>query len=80
MGLLTGPFGHYWYLYLDKKYPLKNTKSIFRKMLYDQLLAAPVYNVLFITAIHTLDGKHLRQICQTFKEKFITIYAVIILI
>ncbi|CAF0742345.1 unnamed protein product [Brachionus calyciflorus] len=75
VGFLTGPFGHYWYLFLDKKYPFKTGKSILSKILCDQLIAAPIFNVLFITAIHTLDGKHLRQIYETFKEKFFTIYA-----
>ncbi|RNA35084.1 mpv17 2 [Brachionus plicatilis] len=75
VGSLTGPFLHNWYLFLDKKYPFKNPKSIIKKMLLDQLLAAPLLNILFITAIHTLDGKHLKQIYETFKEKLLTIYA-----
>lgn len=76
VGLLTGPFGHYWYLILDRKLPHKTKKSILTKVLCDQLIAAPIFNFLFITAIHTLDGKHIKQVLDIFKEKFLTIYAV----
>lgn len=75
-GILTGPFGHYWYLFLDKKYPGRSFRSISRKCFFDQLIAAPLFTILVITFIHTIDGKHLRQIANIFKEKFLIIYAV----
>lgn len=75
-GIVTGPFGHYWYLMLESKFPHRNLKNIAKKCLCDQLVAAPLFNILFITVVHTLDGKHIRQIAEIFREKFLIIYAV----
>jgi protein Mpv17 len=75
-GILTGPFGHYWYLFLERKFTHRSSANILKKMLCDQLIAAPIFNILFISVIHTLDGKHIRQIAEIFKDKFLTIYAV----
>ena len=76
IGLVSGPFGHYWYNYLDRRFKTRTTKDVLMKILYDQAIGAPIFNVLFIYGTHTLDGKHISLITEIFKEKFLTIYAV----
>lgn len=74
-GIVTGPFGHYWYTFLDKRFKGRSMASISKKCFFDQLIAAPIFTLIVITVIHTIDGKHLRQIAEIFKEKFLVIYA-----
>ncbi len=75
MGILTGPFGHYWYLLLDKWYPVVTRRNVLKKVLLDAVIASPIFNVIFIFVAHTLDGKQLAETVKIFKEKFLTIYA-----
>ena len=74
--MVSGPFGHYWYTFLDRRFKSKTTRDVLMKILYDQAIGAPIFNVLFIYGAHTLDGKHISHITEIFKEKFLTIYAV----
>lgn len=75
-GIITGPFGHYWYQMLDRRFPVRNLSSIAKKCAFDQIVAAPIFSLLVILVIHTLDGKHILQVINIFKEKFWLIYAV----
>jgi protein Mpv17 len=68
--------GHYWYDYLDRKYPTRTIHSILRKVLYDQILAAPAFNIVFIFGIHFLETQNLEEIINAIKSKFLTIYTV----
>lgn len=74
MGLLTGPLGHYWYEYLDSKYPCRSRVSVLKKVFLDHAIASPILNLLFIVVTHTLDGKYLTETWQVIKEKFFKIY------
>lgn len=76
VGLLTGPFGHYWYSFLDGRYPHKNTKSALKKVFFDHTIASPIFTISFIFIAHMLDGKHFMQAYEIFKEKFIKIYVI----
>ncbi len=71
--------GHYWYDYLDRKYPTRTIYSILNKVLYDQILAAPAFNLVFIFGIHFLEKQNLQEIIDAIKSKFLTIYTVIII-
>jgi protein Mpv17 len=68
--------GHYWYDFLDRKYPTRTIYSILHKVLYDQILAAPVFNIVFIFGIHFLETKNLQEIIDAVKSKFLIIYTV----
>ncbi len=74
MGVLTGPFGHYWYFFLDKWYPVATRRNVLKKVLLDAVIASPIFNVLFIFVAHTLDGKALAETYRIFKDKFVLIY------
>lgn len=75
LGLLLGPLCHYWYIILDRKFPTKSKLVILRKVMLDQLIAAPLCNVLSIVGVFLLEGKYLEEITDTIKEKFLVIYA-----
>lgn len=76
LGLMIGPLCHYWYILLDKKFPTKSRSVIFRKVMLDQLIAAPLCNVLSIVGVLLLEGKCFDEIVENIKEKFLKIYAV----
>lgn len=51
LGLLMGPVNHYWYVALDFVMPGRAGKTVFKKVLADQLVMAPVCCVLFYTGM-----------------------------
>jgi len=74
VGLSQGPPHHYWYIYLDKVLPGKSASIISKKILADQVFAAPFFAITFIYGASLLEGKSLGHCWQEFKEKFPTIY------
>ena len=61
VGLSQGPPHHYWYAALDAKLPGKTTGIIGKKILADQLVAAPFFAVTFIVFAALLEGRSLAQ-------------------
>jgi len=49
IGLALGPMGHYWYAFLDKRFPAATLAVVGKKIILDQLVAAPVLTVSFFT-------------------------------
>lgn len=47
MGLALGPFNHYWYIYLDKFLPGIKKKTIFKKVILDEVIASPFFLAAF---------------------------------
>ena len=90
VGLSQGPPHHYWYLYLDKFLPGRSLRTVNKKILADQLIAAPFFAITFIYGAGLLEGNSLSKkiiileiyftnISQgscwsEFKSKFPTIY------
>ena len=72
--LPKGPPHHYWYLYLDKFLPGKSLRTVNKKILADQLIAAPFFAITFIFGAGLLEGNNLRSCWSEFKTKFPTIY------
>jgi len=74
VGLSQGPPHHYFYLLLDKFFPGKTPLVILKKVLLDQILAAPFFALTFIYGASLLEGRSLQQCWLEFKMKFPTIY------
>lgn len=74
VGLSQGPPHHYWYLYLDKWIPGKTAAVVCKKILADQIFAAPFFAITFIYGASLLEGKTLGSCWTEFKTKFPTIY------
>ena len=47
LGLVFGPWEHYWYHVLDKWYPGRATKMIVRKVLMDEFIMSPAEYAVF---------------------------------
>ena len=62
VGLSQGPPHHYWYAALDAKLPGKTANIIGKKILADQLIAAPFFAVTFIVFAALLEGRSLAQV------------------
>lgn len=46
-GFILGPFNHYWYGLLDKLLPLRTRPTVIKKVLADQIFAAPCFAFSF---------------------------------
>ena len=75
-GILIGPINFYWYQYLDTKWPGKAFRTIFKKIILDQLICATVCTFLFIMIICFLEGMTLNDSLSEFAIKFPYIYLV----
>ena len=62
VGLSQGAPHHYWYAALDAKLPGKTAGIIGKKILADQLFAAPFFAVTFIVFAALLEGRSLVQV------------------
>ena len=71
-----GPVGHFWYSFLDKIFPKQTVINTIRKILFDQLLASPIFTSLVIFGTNIFDGRKYSDCYAIFKEKFFTIYTV----
>lgn len=75
VGLSQGPPHHIFYIWLDKVLPQKNAKTVFKKIMADQIVAAPFFAVTFFLGAGLLEGKTLKGAWLEFKEKFPAVYA-----
>ncbi|KAK9885803.1 hypothetical protein WA026_013672 [Henosepilachna vigintioctopunctata] len=73
-GCSVGVIIHFWYDFLDKKYPGTEFHAIAKKILLDQLLCAPIriLNNLIVVAI--LKGESKEEIYEDVKTKALKIY------
>lgn len=71
-----GPFGHYWYSILDKVFHKHTALNVVRKMVCDQLIAAPIFNCMTILGTLLLDGKNPKDAICSLREKFMGVYLV----
>lgn len=75
VGFLLGPLQHIFYKCIDERYPGRNLKTIFKKIILDQTIASPIYIVAFFICCGVLEKKSAESISEI-KEKFIDIYKV----
>ncbi|CAK1604318.1 unnamed protein product [Parnassius mnemosyne] len=71
IGTLLGPIHHYYYIYLDKVLPGIDVKTITKKIALDQVIASPVFIVLFFYGMGILENKTREQNVQDVKRKFL---------
>ncbi|CAG0918333.1 unnamed protein product, partial [Notodromas monacha] len=90
VGLSQGPPHHWWYTFLDKSssifrfekkkifeqvYPSKSLRTVGKKILADQLVAAPFFAVTFFLGMGYLEKKSFDEIMTEFVKKFPSVYA-----
>jgi hypothetical protein len=71
--LIAAPF---WHVHFNIAIPylfnhLCGWRKIFKTLLYDQLIAAPIFLTLFFTYNDLVNGKSLKQTYESWKKKFI---------
>lgn len=56
IGVALGPFNHYWYVYLDRFFPGIKRKTIFKKVILDEIVASPFFIVAFFVGEYTVNA------------------------
>ncbi|XP_065175062.1 mpv17-like protein 2 [Sycon ciliatum] len=74
MGLLIGPLNHYWYVFLDRRWPGKTHRLVLTKVLLDEIAYAPVGTTVFYIGMGTLEKRSLSSSVAELREKFLPTY------
>ena len=65
MGVIMGPFNHYWYTFLDKVLPGATSSTVVKKILMDQIIASPYFAFsFFVGKCHSNLGLNSIQFCK----------------
>lgn len=70
VGLLQGPFHHWFYLFLDRILPGRSAKSVVKKTLLDQSIASPTCLAIFFVGLGIMERREIEEICEELKLKF----------
>ncbi|KAL3869287.1 hypothetical protein ACJMK2_041990 [Sinanodonta woodiana] len=76
MGFVLGPFCHVWYGALDRFILGGGGKVAVKKILADQIVAAPFFCSAFFMGMSLLEGKTPQEGVQEVKDKFLMVYMV----
>lgn len=69
VGLLQGPFHHWFYMVLDKVVPGRNALSVVKKTCLDQTIASPTCLGIFFIGLGVLEHRKLEEIYEELKMK-----------
>lgn len=70
VGLLQGPFHHWFYTILDKVFPGRSAKSVLKKTFLDQSVASPTCLTIFFVGLGILESRKIEEIRKELKLKF----------
>lgn len=73
-GIPMGVLGHYYYYFLDEKFPGKTLKVLTQKLLIDQFICSPVCIALFFVTLAILEGSTFEEMCIEAKQKAWQLY------
>lgn len=76
VGLLQGPFNHYFYIFLDRLLPGKNVKTVVKKTFIDQIIASPLSLGIFFIGLGKLENRSSHELLCEIKEKFFDTYKI----
>ncbi|XP_066601098.1 protein Mpv17 [Prorops nasuta] len=68
--LLTGPATIIWYRILNKYVGSKGGTVALKKVTFDQIVFAPIFLIVLLSTIHTLQGKNLGEFKTKLKEEY----------
>ncbi|XP_054009751.1 mpv17-like protein 2 [Hylaeus anthracinus] len=69
VGLVQGPFHHWFYMLLDKVLPGRNALSVVKKTCIDQTIASPTCLGIFFIGLGILEHRKIEEICQELRLK-----------
>lgn len=76
VGLLQGPFNHYFYTTLDRYLPGKNAMSLMKKTILDQTIASPSCLGIFFVGLGLLERRNLQEIQGEVRLKLFDVWKV----
>ncbi|XP_033216918.1 mpv17-like protein 2 [Belonocnema kinseyi] len=71
VGLLQGPFHHYFYKFLEKSLPGTKALSVLKKTFADQMLSSPTCIAIFFFGHGFLERRNLKEINEEVQHKFL---------
>ena len=69
-GLLFGAMGHFWYQFLDKRFPGTMRAPVMKKLACEAAAGPPFLFAIFM-CVGSLEGKTWRQNCEAFKQNLV---------
>ncbi|XP_034655930.1 mpv17-like protein 2 [Drosophila subobscura] len=73
-GLTVGVVCHYWYQYLDYRYPNRTIRTVMRKILLDQIICSPFYITVFFITMGLLERQSWEEFREEVMEKAVVLY------
>jgi len=71
---VLGPVGHYWYGFLDGKFPATSTAVVAKKVFYDEFCMGPPYLLSFFLVMCGLEGRNWAYTREKIKSDFWPVY------
>eukprot|EP01116_Phalansterium_solitarium_P004838 TRINITY_DN15_c8_g1_i1.p1 TRINITY_DN15_c8_g1~~TRINITY_DN15_c8_g1_i1.p1 ORF type:complete len:246 (-),score=9.56 TRINITY_DN15_c8_g1_i1:396-1133(-) len=72
--IALGPFAHFWYRFLDKRFPDTSGRTILKKVAMDQLLFSPPFYAAFYLSMSTMEGKSPSESWSHLRQQFLPTY------
>lgn len=76
IGVLMGPCNHGWYTFLDRVLPAASPIVVGKKILMDQVIAAPLMALGFFMGANLLERVPFDKSWEEFRSKFWTVYKI----
>ncbi|XP_057318115.1 mpv17-like protein 2 [Microplitis mediator] len=76
IGLIQGPFHHYFYAFLDRFLPGRTARSVVKKTFLDQIIASPTCLSIFFFGHEMLEQRDFRLMYGEILEKLLETYKV----
>ncbi|XP_008557114.1 mpv17-like protein 2 [Microplitis demolitor] len=76
IGMIQGPFNHFFYAFLDRFLPGKTARSIVKKTFLDQVIASPTCLSIFFFGHEMLEQRDFRLMYGEILEKLVETYKV----
>jgi protein Mpv17 len=76
VGFALGPAQHIFYKVIDERYPSNSLKSVSKKVIIEQVIASPVYIILFFIFCGLVEKQNFHHCAEELKKKFLHIYMV----
>lgn len=76
VGVSQGPMHHYIYKYLDIFLSKSDLKTVFKKIIFDQIVVSPIFIVSYFYAAGLFEGDSVKSTTDDLRDKFFYIYTV----
>lgn len=73
-GISVGTVCHYWYNFLDKKFPERTLKVVLKKVALDQLVCSPLYITVFFVTTCALEKTTVQEFKNELLHKWWRLY------